>query len=218
MKRAILLVLLQAALLAGCSASSSESDTVASELSGSDAPASESGRDEGPESAPEQQASQSPEEALGLEEKLGRLGFQLPKEELEAIDFHLQDISGRETKLSSFFGKVVFLNFWATWCGPCRAEIPSMDRLYAELRDEGFVILAVNSQETADQVTEFARQTSMSFPVLLDSTGKVGTSYSVRALPTTYIIDPRGAIRARMVGTRDWYSPEIISLIRELGS
>jgi len=212
MKRAIFLIFLTAVLLAGCVPRNSESGPV------TDASASDNGRDETLDSIPEDQTSQLPAEALGLEDKLGRLGFQLPKEKLEAIDFHLQDVNGGETKLSSFYGKVIFLNFWATWCGPCRAEIPSMEKLYAELHDEGFVILAVNSQETEAQVAEFAQQTSMSFPVLLDSTGKVGASYSVRALPTTYIIDSHGSIRARMVGTRDWHSPEIISLIRELGS
>jgi thiol-disulfide isomerase/thioredoxin len=151
-----------------------------------------------------------------LEKKLGSLGFQTPTDELMAIDFSLKDLSGRETTLSSFAGKVVFLNFWATWCGPCRAEIPSMVRLYAELGDEGFTIVAVNSQELENQVSAFVEEAGMSFPVLLDSTGKVGTAYSVRAIPTTYIIDSRGAIRGRMVGTRDWYSPQIISLVREL--
>jgi len=151
-----------------------------------------------------------------LEEKLGRLGFQTPTEELQAVDFSLEDLAGGETALSSFTGKVIFLNFWATWCGPCRAEIPSMEQLYVELRDEGFTILAVNSQEAVNQVSNFVKETGMSFPVLLDGTGRVGAAYSVRAIPTTYIIDPQGAIRGRMVGTRDWYSPEIISLVKEL--
>jgi len=151
-----------------------------------------------------------------LEEKLGSLGFQTPNEDLQAMDFSLQDLSGRETALSSFTGKVIFLNFWATWCGPCKAEIPSLEQLYRELGDRGFTILAVNSQEAADQVSSFVEESGMSFPVLLDSSGKVGATYGVRAIPTTYIIDPQGAIRARMVGTRDWYSPEIISLVKDL--
>ena len=91
-----------------------------------------------------------------------------------------------------------------------------MEQLYRELGDRGFTILAVNSQEAADQVSSFVEESGMSFPVLLDSSGKVGATYGVRAIPTTYIIDPQGAIRARMVGTRDWYSPEIISLVEDL--
>lgn len=150
------------------------------------------------------------------EPNLGSLGFQTPKEDLQAIDFNLKDLTGRPSSLSAYKGKVVFLNFWATWCGPCRAEIPSMEQLYTELKDEGLAIVAVNSQEPLEQVSAFVEDTGMSFPVLLDSTGKVGAAYGVRAIPTTYIIDPQGAIRGRMVGTRDWYSPEIISVVKEL--
>jgi peroxiredoxin len=144
------------------------------------------------------------------------LGFQTPTEQVQAVEFSLQNLAGREISLGSFRGKVVFLNFWATWCGPCRAEIPSMQLLYSELEDRGFTIVAVNSQEAADQVRSFVNEAGMSFPVLLDSTGRIGAAYSVRAIPTTYVIDPSGAIRGRMVGTRDWYSPEIISLVEEL--
>lgn len=150
------------------------------------------------------------------EPNLGSLGFQTPKEDLQAIDFNLKDLTGRPSSLSAYKGKVVLLNFWATWCGPCRAEIPSMEQLYTELKDEGFTIVAVNSQEPLEQVSAFVDDMGMSFPVLLDSTGRVGAAYGVRAIPTTYIIDPQGAIRGRMVGTRDWYSPEIISAAREL--
>jgi peroxiredoxin len=91
-----------------------------------------------------------------------------------------------------------------------------MEQLYTELKDEGFTIVAVNSQEPLEQVSAFVDDMGMSFPVLLDSTGRVGAAYGVRAIPTTYIIDPQGAIRGRMVGTRDWYSPEIISAAKEL--
>ena len=147
---------------------------------------------------------------------LGSLGFQIPKEDLQAIDFNLMDLTGRSRSLSAFNGQVVFLNFWATWCGPCRAEIPSMERLYTALKDEGFTIVAVNSQEPLEQVSAFVEETGMSFPVLLDSTGRVGAAYGVRAIPTTYIIDAQGAIRGRMVGTRDWYTTDIISAVKEL--
>ena len=151
-----------------------------------------------------------------LEDKLNRLGLQTPKEDLEAIEFSLKDLNGRETSLREFDGRVVFLNFWATWCGPCRAEIPSMEQLYGELRDQGFTILAVNSQEPPEQVSAFVEESGMSFPVLLDAEGRIGAVYGVRAIPTTYIIGPQGAILGRMVGTRDWNSPEIISLVKEL--
>jgi thiol-disulfide isomerase/thioredoxin len=198
MRRYIFLLPILALLFAGCGSDVSEQG-----------PAKQDG------SSPERERSPSAAKP-GLEETLKHLGFQIPKEDLQAIDFTLEDLSSRETSLSSFGGKVVFLNFWATWCGPCRAEIPSMERLYAELKDREFIILAVNSQEPPDQVSAFVRESGMSFPVLLDSAGRVGATYGVRAIPTTYLIDPQGAIRGRMVGTRDWYSPQIISLVKEL--
>jgi thiol-disulfide isomerase/thioredoxin len=156
----------------------------------------------------------TPETALG--KRLSSLGFQTPTADLPAVDFSLKDLSGQEQNLGSYAGKVVFLNFWATWCGPCRAEIPSMEELYLKLGDEGFVIIAVNSQEAGEQVADFVENIGMSFPVLLDTDGRVGAAYSIRAIPTTYIIDPQGYILGRMVGTRDWSTPEIISLVRDL--
>jgi thiol-disulfide isomerase/thioredoxin len=145
----------------------------------------------------------APKTALG--KRLSSLGFQTPTADLPAVDFSLKDLS-----------KVVFLNFWATWCGPCRAEIPSMEELYLELGNEAFAIIAVNSQEAGTEVAGFVENIGMSFPVLLDTDGRVGAAYSVRAIPTTYIIDPQGYILGRMVGTRDWFTSEIISLVRDL--
>ena len=91
-----------------------------------------------------------------------------------------------------------------------------MEELYLELGNEGFVIIAVNSQEAGEQVAGFVENTGMSFPVLLDTDGRVGAAYGIRAIPTTYIIDPQGYILGRMVGTRDWSTPEIISLVQDL--
>jgi len=156
----------------------------------------------------------APETALG--KRLSSLGFQTPTADLPAVDFSLKDLSGQEQNLGAYAGKVVFLNFWATWCGPCRAEIPSMEELYLELGNEAFAIIAVNSQEAGTEVAGFVENIGMSFPVLLDTEGRVGAAYSVRAIPTTYIIDPQGYILGRMVGTRDWFTSEIISLVRDL--
>ena len=192
------LIALAALLSAGCGSDSTEQ-----------VPVNPAGSAQAREPAASSDASQ-------LAEKLERLGLQTPKEDLEAIEFSLKDLNGRETSLREFDGRVVFLNFWATWCGPCRAEIPSMEQLYGELRDQGFTILAVNSQEPPEQVSAFVEEAGMSFPVLLDAEGRIGAVYGVRAISTTYIIGPQGAILGRMVGTRDWNSPEIISLVKEL--
>jgi thiol-disulfide isomerase/thioredoxin len=178
-----------------------------------------SGKSEQESGAPLEEPSASletaaPETTLG--KRLSSLGFQTPTADLSAVDFSLKDLSGQNQNLGSYAGKTLFLNFWATWCGPCWAEIPSMEKLYLELRNEGFVIVAVNSQEAREQVIGFVENIGMSFPVLLDTDGRIGAAYSIRAIPTTYLIDPRGYILGRMVGTRDWYTPEIISLVQDL--
>ena len=206
MKRSIFLLFLLSltALLLGC-----PSDRPDRSADDAGSPADQAR----PDQIPEQDL---PAGMSELEAKLGSLGFQIPREDLQAMDFTLQDLTGRQNSLSAFEGRVVLLNFWATWCGPCRAEVPSMEQLYRELKDQGFSIVAINSQEPAEQVASFVQEMGMSFPVLLDSLGKVGATYGVRAIPTTYIIDPEGAILARMVGTRDWFDPQIVSLVKEL--
>ncbi len=204
MRKYIFLIPLLTVILASCGSGSSGQ--------GSAEPDQEYGAPvEVPSAPPEVSA---PETAMG--KRLSSLGFQTPTADLPAVDFSLKDLSGQEQNLSSYAGKLVFLNFWATWCGPCRAEIPSMEELYLELQNQGFVIVALNSQETDEQVADFVENVGMSFPVLLDTGGRVGAAYSIRAIPTTYIIDPQGYILGRMVGTRDWYTPEIISLVGDL--
>ena len=204
MRKYIFLIPLLTVILASCGSGSSGQ--------GSAEPDQEYGAPvEVPSAPPEVSA---PETAMG--KRLSSLGFQTPTADLPAVDFSLKDLSGQEQNLSSYAGKLVFLNFWATWCGPCRAEIPSMEELYLELQNQDFVIVAVNSQEADKQVADFVENVGMSFPVLLDTAGRVGAAYSIRAIPTTYIIDPQGYILGRMVGTRDWYTPEIISLVGDL--
>jgi thiol-disulfide isomerase/thioredoxin len=204
MRKYIFLIPLLTVILASCGSGSSGQ--------GSAEPDQEYGAPvEVPSAPPEVSA---PETAMG--KRLSSLGFQTPTADLPAVDFSLKDLSGQEQNLSSYAGKLVFLNFWATWCGPCRTEIPSMEELYLELQNQGFVIVALNSQETDEQVADFVENVGMSFPVLLDTDGRVGAAYSIRAIPTTYIIDPQGYILGRMVGTRDWYTPEIISLVGDL--
>ena len=204
MRKYIFLIPLLTVILASCGSGSSSQ--------GSAEPDQEYGAPvEVPSAPPEVSA---PETAMG--KRLSSLGFQTPTADLPAVDFSLKDLSGQEQNLSSYAGKLVFLNFWATWCGPCRTEIPSMEELYLELQNQGFVIVALNSQETDEQVADFVENVGMSFPVLLDTDGRVGAAYSIRAIPTTYIIDPQGYILGRMVGTRDWYTPEIISLVGDM--
>jgi thiol-disulfide isomerase/thioredoxin len=149
-------------------------------------------------------------------EEFRRMGLQPPKERVESIDFELQDLSGTTRSLSDFKGKVVFLNFWATWCGPCRFEMPSMEKLYRRFKDRGLEIVAVNLQEDRDSVQRFVDEYELSFPVLLDTTGRIGATYGARSIPTTYILDRDGWVLAGTIGTREWDTEEYLRFFERL--
>jgi len=132
-----------------------------------------------------------------------------------APDFTLPSLDGEQVKLSDFRGKVVLLNFWAPWCPPCRAEIPSLEQLYEKYRGRDFVLLAVAEDEERN-VRNFVQKSGMSFPVLVDSNGKVYNSYRCRGVPTTLLIDREGVIVGRYLGMRDWTGQEFISKLEEV--
>jgi cytochrome c-type biogenesis protein len=140
-------------------------------------------------------------------------GIQIASEGIEPIDFTLPLPDGTNITLSQFNGKFLFLNFWATWCGPCRSEMPSMEAVYQRLKDRGFEVLAVNLGDSRDDVSAFMKEYKLSFPSVLDEKSVTGYQYSVRAIPTTYIIDRRGLIIARLVGSIDWNTPRIIAAL-----
>ncbi len=121
-----------------------------------------------------------------------------------APDFTLNDIDGNEHKLSDYRGKVVLVNFWATWCPPCREEMPSMDRAYEKVKKTNVVILAINVGEDADAIFEFTGNYPVSFPLLMDQDSRVIKQWPVVALPTSYVVDPAGRLFYRVIGTREW--------------
>ena len=153
----------------------------------------------------------------GLTDTMQDLGFQLPSRAVQAVDFDLADLAGDVHSLQRYRGSVVFLNFWATWCGPCRTEMPDLQQLHDDLGDEAqFAMLAINLQEDAVQVRRFAGELGLSFQILLDSSGETSAAYGARTLPMSYIIDQDGAILARIIGVRDWAEPEFAELFRAL--
>ncbi len=154
--------------------------------------------------------------AGNIKDELLQLGITVVDENVESIDFELEDLDGTVVKLSSLRGNMIFLNFWATWCGPCRAEMPSMQRIYDKLKDKGFVILAVNLREDNKPVNNFMDELGLDFTVLLDRTGKVGAQYGVRSIPTTYLIDRDGSIIGRAIGAREWDAPEYQSIFEKI--
>ena len=155
----------------------------------------------------------------GLTERMQELGFQLPGRAVQAVDFDLADLAGESHSLQNYRGSVVFLNFWATWCGPCRTEMPDLQELHDELDDQAnFAMLAINLQEDAAQVRRFAGELELSFQILLDSSGETSAAYGARTLPMSYIIGKDGAILARIIGVREWSAPEFADLFRALTS
>jgi len=138
------------------------------------------------------------------------------KERMDAPDFTLANADGRKVSLKDYRGKVVFLNFWATWCESCREEMPSMERLYREFNGKGLEIIAVNVKEKPQDAVAFGRKLKLHYPLLMDTEGEVGLLYGAFGLPATYLIDRKGVVLARMFGPADWYSPGARKLISEL--
>lgn len=134
-----------------------------------------------------------------------------------APDFELWDLEGQPVSLSEYRGGVVLINFWATWCGPCRVEMPAMESLYREFNRKDFEILAVSTDAQGVAVTRpFKESLGITFPILHDSDFRVGIAYGARTLPMTFLVDRRGIIMHRIFGARDWHSPEARQLIRTL--
>jgi peroxiredoxin len=125
----------------------------------------------------------------------------------------LADLDGAKHRLADYRGKVVLVNFWATWCEPCREEMPSIERLRASLDGRRFVVLAVNVAEPESRIRKFLEAVPLRFPVLLDRDTQTTRAWQAKVLPATYIVGPDGAIRYRHVGELDWSKPEVRELI-----
>ena len=135
----------------------------------------------------------------------------------KAANFTLNDINGKKVSSSEFKGKVVVLNFWATWCGPCRAEMPSLNNLYNEYKDKGLVVLAVSVDTSEKPVKSFIKEYKLSFPVLMDKNKEVSfDDYGVLGLPTTFLIDKNGIVKEKIMGEMEWDSPRMKEKILKL--
>lgn len=125
-----------------------------------------------------------------------------PRQGFLAPDFSLQDLNGQQFTLSELRGQTILVNLWATWCPPCKAEMPGMQAIYETYQEQGFLILAVNAtfQDSAAAAAAFAEEYQLTFPILLDSSGEVSRVYQMRALPTSFFIDHEGVIQEVVVG------------------
>ena len=133
-----------------------------------------------------------------------------------APDFTLLDTEGRMHRLSDSRGKPVIINFWTTWCPPCREEIPSMNRAWHILEKEGIAMLAINMGEDEDTIFIFTADYPADFPILMDQSGEVTEEWPVKGLPTTYVIAPDGTIAYRAIGSREWDDEQLLDRIRAL--
>ena len=138
------------------------------------------------------------------------------KDRPAAPDFTLANPGGKKVSLKDYRGKVVFLNFWATWCPDCRTEMPAMDRLYREFKGQGLEIVAVNVKDKREDALAFVKKLKITYPIAMDPEGEVGLLYGAFGLPATYLIDRKGVVLARMWGAADWYSPAARNLIKTL--
>ncbi len=132
------------------------------------------------------------------------------------VEIKLKDMHGSMVRLSDFRGKIVFLNFWTTWCPPCREEMPAMERLHQKLKGRDFVMVGINLQEPASLVRAFFNRYKLTFISLLDSDGAVGRTFSIQSIPSTLILDKEGRIMGAAVGAREWDSRKAIALFEHL--
>ena len=119
---------------------------------------------------------------------------------MAAPDFELQNLDGQSVSLNDLKGKPVLINFWATWCPPCRSEMPYIQQVYDEMHEKGLVVLAINIGESSSKVKSFLQDNDLSLPVLLDTRGVVAQRYNIKGIPTTFFIDKDGTIREKIIG------------------
>lgn len=146
----------------------------------------------------------------GVDTEKSEVGFKAPA-------FTVRNLKGQRVQLADYKGKVVILNLWATWCGPCRVEMPGMENLYRRYRSQGLEILAVSLDKgSSDKVQTFADEYRLSFPVLMDSDREVEGKYHTLTIPTTFVIDKKGMIVAEVEGAKHWESEETFKAVEYL--
>jgi peroxiredoxin len=134
----------------------------------------------------------------------------------EAPDFVLKSASGANMRLSEYRGNVVMINFWATWCGPCRQEMPLLDDLYSRYERVGFSLLGVNIDDDSSRAMQMAEELGVSFPVLFDERKEVSKLYQVEAMPVTVLVDREGKVRHVHLGYKPGYEEQYLTEIRSL--
>lgn len=150
--------------------------------------------------------------------KLENLGFYIYQTPVKQKDFVVDSLSGGSFKRSSLQGKIVLLNFWATWCPPCREEIPSIQNLAKTLKGKNFEVMAISVGESKTTVANFVKEKKIEFPIYLDPKRNLSPVYASRGIPTTYVLDKNGDFIAVIIGSTKYDTPEAISIFTELVS
>lgn len=135
----------------------------------------------------------------------------------QAVDFTLKDLQGKDVRLADLSGKVVMLNFWATWCPPCRAEIPSMVKLNEQMAGKPFQMLCVSIDDGGkEDVEAFFKREGVQLPALTDPGSTVGKQYGITGVPETFIIDKKGKVVKKVIGGLDWGAPDVVTFLTDL--
>ena len=151
-----------------------------------------------------------------LKDLIAELGGKMFKENVKILDAEIMNLDGKTSKLADYKNKVIMLNLWATWCQPCRAEMPSMQKMYNNYKNKDFTIIAVSQGENLNTVKNFSNSNHYNFPIFIDKNNEIARSYSTGSIPTTYLINKQGYLIAQFIGGREWNSKEAIDLINEL--
>ena len=144
--------------------------------------------------------------ACGEGPKVAKVGEPAP-------DFTLTDLQGKTWTLSELKGQVVFINFWATWCAPCREEMPSMEKLYTTLPGDKFIMLALINRDAPSMGKSFAKKLGLTMPILNDQGNEVGLKYGLTGLPETFIVGKQGMVREKFIGPAQWDSQEAVQMM-----
>jgi peroxiredoxin len=153
----------------------------------------------------------------GEDDLFSKIGIDPIKGDKKVPDFSLRDLNGNKVEMKQFKGKIILVNFWTTWCGPCKEEMPGLELLHQQFKEKNFVLLSISVDfERLERVQEFINKHHYAFPVLLDPQGETLDLFGVKGVPTTFLIDKTGRMIGKATGRRDWKKPEVFSLINLL--
>jgi thiol-disulfide isomerase/thioredoxin len=153
-----------------------------------------------------------------LKNDLKSMGLQVFDAGKKASDISATDINGKDFNLSEAGGKIIFLNFWASWCPPCKAEMPSIQKLYEKFKDKNVAFIAIDVGEPSENGLSYFKKNNYSFPLYFDKNNRTSSAYAVNSIPATYIIDKKGNLIACQIGSYEWDSPEFMKIMESLSA